>query len=246
MECLSQPTQHPITVSVGHFWALLFESGITSGSVAVPPVLPRRMFVPPLSRHAPADWMHCQVSYQHSTAATSARKPGRRSAGSAPHQNSRSQHVLARPSAVGRTAYSYETSRLVKTIVTRQAVKTVLNYLSETNGELHFFLHNYISENSLPLAGDTDADEWLIALASSPLTSVQDPRRSSVASVAAAAAVTQGTREVSPRDVAERIMGLREHIAQEVMEELTKITQANTDVRRRALEKTVSEFKITP
>jgi hypothetical protein len=25
-----------------------------------------------------------------------------------------------------------------------QAVKTVLNYLSETNGELHFFLHNYV------------------------------------------------------------------------------------------------------
>lgn len=78
-------------------------------------------------------------------------------------------------------------------------MKTVLNYLSETNGELHFFLHNYISENPLPLAGDSDADEWLVALASSPLTSVQDPRRSSVPSVAAAAAVTQGMREVSPR-----------------------------------------------
>lgn len=25
-----------------------------------------------------------------------------------------------------------------------QAVKTVLNYLSETNGELHYFLHNYV------------------------------------------------------------------------------------------------------
>lgn len=94
---------------------------------------------------------------------------------------------------------SYETSRLIKTILTRQAVKTVLNYLSETNGELHYFLHNYVSENPIPLSGDTDADAWLVALASSPLTSVQDPRRSSVASVAAAAAVTQGKREVSPR-----------------------------------------------
>lgn len=97
---------------------------------------------------------------------------------------------------------SYETSRLIKTIVTRQAVKTVLNYLSETNGELHFFLHNYISENPLPLAGDTDADAWLVSLASSPLTSVQDPRRSSIPSAAAAAAVTQGKREVSPRSAA--------------------------------------------
>jgi hypothetical protein len=26
-----------------------------------------------------------------------------------------------------------------------QAVKTVLNYLSETNGELHYFLHDYVS-----------------------------------------------------------------------------------------------------
>jgi hypothetical protein len=50
---------------------------------------------------------------------------------------------------------SYETQRLLKTLSTRQAVKTVLNYLSETNGELHFFLHNYLSEHLLPLAGGT-------------------------------------------------------------------------------------------
>jgi hypothetical protein len=50
---------------------------------------------------------------------------------------------------------SYETQRLLKTLLTRQAVKTVLNYLSETNGELHFFLHNYLSEHPLRLAGGT-------------------------------------------------------------------------------------------
>lgn len=35
------------------------------------------------------------------------------------------------------------------------------------------------------------------------------------------------------RDVAERIMGLREHIAQEILEELSGMTKANVDVRRR-------------
>lgn len=43
----------------------------------------------------------------------------------------------------------------------RQALKTTLNYLSETNGELHFFLHNYVSEHPLPLDGKADPDEWL-------------------------------------------------------------------------------------
>jgi hypothetical protein len=94
---------------------------------------------------------------------------------------------------------SFETSLLVRTLVTRQAIKTVLNYLSETNGELHFFLHNYISDHPLPLGGTVDPDEWLVALASTPLSKVQDPRRSSVATAASHAAATAGEREVSPR-----------------------------------------------
>jgi hypothetical protein len=35
------------------------------------------------------------------------------------------------------------------------------------------------------------------------------------------------------RDIAERIMGLREHIAQEMQEELGLIQQANSDINRR-------------
>lgn len=135
---------------------------------------------------------------------------------------------------------------MAKTLVTRQAIKTVLNYLSETNGELHYFLHNYVAEHPLPLAAETDADEWLVALASSPLSEVVDPRRSSVASVAAAAAALQGKREVSPREVADRILGVREHISKELLEELALIPDANTDIKRRALSKTVTEFKIKP
>ena len=45
-----------------------------------------------------------------------------------------------------------------------------------------------VAEHPLSLAPDTDADAWLVALASSPLSEVQDPRRSSVPSAAAAAA----------------------------------------------------------
>lgn len=149
-------------------------------------------------------------------------------------------------SSVGRTAFSYETQRLTKTLITRQAIKTCLNYLSETNGELHFFLHNYVAEHPLPLAPETDADAWLVALASSPLSEVQDPRRSSVPSAAAAAAALQGKREVSPREVAERILGLREHISRELVEELGAMGEANIDVKRRALTNTVTDFKLKP
>ena len=35
------------------------------------------------------------------------------------------------------------------------------------------------------------------------------------------------------REVADRIMGLREHISKELLEELTLIPQANTDVKRK-------------
>jgi hypothetical protein len=38
------------------------------------------------------------------------------------------------------------------------------------------------------------------------------------------------------RDVAERIMGLREHIAQEMQEELAAIHAANSEVNRRCAE----------
>jgi hypothetical protein len=35
----------------------------------------------------------------------------------------------------------------MKVMLTRQAIKTVLKYMSETNGELHYYLHNYIADN---------------------------------------------------------------------------------------------------
>ncbi|GLI69103.1 hypothetical protein VaNZ11_013650 [Volvox africanus] len=154
------------------------------------------------------------------------------------------QYSSWRVSAVGRTAYSYETGRLLKCLLTRQAIKTTLNYLSETNGELHFFLHNYWAENPMVMDGSTDADEWLVRLAATPWTKVQDPRRSSVVSAAAAAAVLNGEREVSPREVAERIMRLREHIAKEMTEDLSRIGADNTDVLKRTLAKTFTEAKL--
>ncbi|KXZ56825.1 hypothetical protein GPECTOR_1g744 [Gonium pectorale] len=120
----------------------------------------------------------------------------------------------------------------------KRAIKTTLNYLSETNGELHYFLHNYWAEQPLVMDGSTDADEWLVKLAATPFTRIQDPRRSSVVSAAAAAAVLNGEREVSPRrgggrEVAERIMRLREHIAKEMAEELARVPADNVDVLKR-------------
>ncbi|KAG1660898.1 hypothetical protein FOA52_015940 [Chlamydomonas sp. UWO 241] len=148
--------------------------------------------------------------------------------------------------SVWKTAVSFETARLTRLIVTRQAIKTTLNYLSETNGELHFFLHNYVADNPLSLDGRVDPDDWLAQLASSPLLRVSDPSRSSVPSAAALAAVTAGEREVSLRDAVERIMGLREHIAAEMREELSQsgVRAANADVMRRALTKSTGEVKM--
>jgi hypothetical protein len=71
--------------------------------------------------------------------------------------------------------------------------------LSSTCEHIHLLHTTQVAEHPLPLAPDTDADAWLVALASSPLSEVQDPRRSSVPSAAAAAAALQGKREVSPR-----------------------------------------------
>ncbi|KAG2499951.1 hypothetical protein HYH03_002236 [Edaphochlamys debaryana] len=146
------------------------------------------------------------------------------------------------PEAVARTAYSFESRRLLKCILTRQAIKTTLNYLSETNGELHFYLHNYWADNPLVVDPAVDADEWLVKLATTPLTKVQDPRRSSVVTAAAAAAVLNGEREVSPRELAERIMRLREHIAAEMAEDLGAIREDNVQVQRRTLSLTFHEL----
>lgn len=216
-----------------------------------------------------------------------------------------SERRLRRPRSRTRASLSFETQRLAKLVATRQAVKTTLNYLAETNGELHFFLHNYVSERPLPLDPAVDADDWLVELATTPLTKVRrasppgtgasslalcalslllattvltscappaanawagiaswpcarscysiialatlhtgarvclcglqvaDPRRSSVVCAAAAAAVLGGEREVSPREVADRLMQLREHIAREMVEELQGMKHNNENVLRR-------------
>lgn len=81
-------------------------------------------------------------------------------------------------------------------------------------------------------------------MASSPLTKVSDPQRSSIPSAAAADAVMNGTREVSPRAVVERVLSLREHIAVEMMEELGGIKADNAGVMRSALERTFTEIKL--
>jgi hypothetical protein len=83
----------------------------------------------------------------------------------------------------------------------RQPLQTVSYGFCVAHPPLVFCNRHFtqIAEHPLLLAPDTDADAWLVELASSPLCDVTDPRRSSVPSAAAAAAVMQGKREVSPR-----------------------------------------------
>ena len=63
-------------------------------------------------------------------------------------------------------------------------------------------------------------------------------------SVAAVESATNGIREVSPREVVERVLNLREHIALEMLEELGTIKADNSNVMRSALEKTFKETKL--
>ena len=60
--------------------------------------------------------------------------------------------------------------------------------------------------------------------------------------MAAQAAVLKGERDVSPRDVAERIMALRIEICRELLSDCgtAKIEEANREVMRRALNLTLS------
>ncbi|EFJ52107.1 hypothetical protein VOLCADRAFT_86928 [Volvox carteri f. nagariensis] len=118
---------------------------------------------------------------------------------------------------------------------TIKAIKTTLNYLSETNGELHFFLHNYWAENPLVMDGNADADEWLVRLAATPWTKVQSLARH----LQPLSSMARG------REVADRIMRLREHIAKEMTEDLSRIAADNTDVLKRTLAKTFTETKLS-
>lgn len=72
-------------------------------------------------------------------------------------------------------------------------------FLSETNGEMYHWLHNYVADHPLPNFADrTTPEEWLSELASSPLAKVRSPGQASFVSPVTAEAAL-GEREVSPR-----------------------------------------------
>ena len=50
-------------------------------------------------------------------------------------------------SDVNRTPYYTQTERKFLDMITIQALKNLLHFLQETNGEMHMYLHNYIHEN---------------------------------------------------------------------------------------------------
>lgn len=137
--------------------------------------------------------------------------------------------------------YSTQNRRLLNDMLTLQAVKTLLVYLQETNGELHHYLHNFLVNNPFPGASDERTAEQLLAdLACTPLTSVSDPRRSSVCGPAGEEAYLRGKREVSPRDIAERFVALRADLALDFIAELEKVPTSNQQIFRRALTQTIA------
>ena len=115
-----------------------------------------------------------------------------------------------------RTPYYTQTERKFLDLITIQALKNMLHYLQESNGEMHMFLHNYVHENPIQLDEKHSMEDWLTRLAARPLTRGNDPRRSSVPGPAAEESALRNGREVSPRDLVERILAARVHVAQEL------------------------------
>lgn len=141
-----------------------------------------------------------------------------------------------------RTPYYTQTERKFLDLITVQALKNVLHYLQESNGEMHMYLHNYISENPIQLGDSHSMEDWLTGLAARPLTRVNDPRRSSVPGPAAEEAALRGGREISPRDLVERICAARVHVAQELGGVSEKLSVRNNSIFTNALATT---FKLS-
>lgn len=134
-----------------------------------------------------------------------------------------------------RTPYFTQSERKFLDLITVQALKNCLHYLQESNGEMHMYLHEYIHNNPFNLSETRSMDDWLVQLAAQPLKRVSDPRRSSVPGPAAEEAALRGGREVSPRDLVERILAARKHVAQELREVTDNITVKNNAIFTKAL-----------
>lgn len=134
-----------------------------------------------------------------------------------------------------------EAASLLDALLTRQAVRTLVHYCSETNGEMHLFLNGYLAEHPLVVDDKGTSRAWLAELAAQPLTTVAEPGRSSAPSPMALAQVTEGLREVSPRDCVERIMALRLDIADEFRVDLDRTAVTNAEILRAALARTLAQ-----
>ena len=139
-----------------------------------------------------------------------------------------------------RSPYFTQTAQRFVDLITVQAIKNTLHYLQETNGEMHMYLHAYVVEH--PIARETDMDAWLSELASTPLTRVVDPRRSSVPGPKEEEDALRKGRKVSPRDVCERIMACRVEVAKELAGVTDGLGVRNSSVLRKALEATFREY----
>jgi hypothetical protein len=136
-----------------------------------------------------------------------------------------------------RTPYYTQTSQKFMDLITIQALKNVLHYLQETNGEMHMFLHQYVTENPFELGADRSMDDWLTQLAAQPMVRVKDPRRSSIPGPAAEEAALRGGREVSPRDLCERILAVRKSVGEELVGVVGELEVRNRSIFTRALTK---------
>lgn len=164
---------------------------------------------------------------------------GKRSIPARGHGDSNAMDDEDYTSDENRTPFYTQSERKFLDLITIQALKNVLHYLQESNGEMHMFLHDYIHQNPFNLSESASMDDWLVGLAAQPLRRVKDPRRSSVPGHAAEEAALRKGREVSPRDVVERIIQARTHVADELVGVRDQLSVKNSAIFTRALKTSV-------
>ena len=103
-------------------------------------------------------------------------------------------------SDVNRTPYYTQTERKFLDMITIQALKNLLHFLQETNGEMHMYLHNHITENPFRAQRD-EVDGGLVDRSRGETV---DAGERSAAFVRARAGDGRGGVEKGARDIAER------------------------------------------
>ncbi|CAD7700439.1 unnamed protein product [Ostreobium quekettii] len=119
-------------------------------------------------------------------------------------------------------------------LLTDRAARTLLRYLMETNMHVYQWLMNYMNKNPIPYSGNASWDEVsgeaflrrLLAMGVRPTryNTGQDPMFDAFGEVG-----------VDPRNLAQRILEIRSHLASEFTQDLQMISEENAYLLKETL-----------